>query len=313
MSHLLGIEIGGTKLQLVAATDSLQITHHKRLTVTQSEGAQGILRQINEVLTEEWKDLSFSAAGVGFGGPVNWQTGQIARSHQIEGWAEVDLGNWLSQHIKAPVWVDNDANLAALAEAIAGAGRGKNPVFYCTLGSGVGGGFVINQAIYHGIIPGEVEFGHLRLDRAGTTLESVCAGWAVDKRIRQVAQSNPNSILAKRVATQTGPLAQQLIPAIEQGDEFALQILHETCDSLAFGLSHVIHLFHPEIIIIGGGLSLMGEPFRVLIEQNVTQYLMKAFLPAPSIQIATLGENVVPIGALLLCRQKIRDSIPTHF
>ena len=108
-------------------------------------------------------------------------------------------------------------------------------------------------------------------------------------------------------------LAQQLIPAIEQGDEFALQILHETCDSLAFGLSHVIHLFHPEIIIIGGGLSLMGEPFRVLIEQNVTQYLMKAFLPAPSIQIATLGENVVPIGALLLCRQKIRDSIPTHF
>ena len=123
-------------------------------------------------------------------GAVNFKTGKICRSHQIEGWSEFDLRGWLAELTSARVIVDNDANVAALGEALRGAGRGHNPVFYVTLGSGVGGGLVVDRRIYHGVLPGEAEIGHVRLDRAGTTVESRCSGWVVDARIRgAVAQT----------------------------------------------------------------------------------------------------------------------------
>src|SRR5262249_30550333 len=139
------------------------------------------------------------AIGVGFGGPVNWKTGRICRSHQIEGWSEFDLAGWLRQLASVPVFVDNDANVAALGEARHGAGLGFDPVFYVTLGSGVGGGLVVNGKIYHGSVPGEAEIGHIRLERNGTTVESRCSGWAVDARIRELVKKEPVSLLAKKL------------------------------------------------------------------------------------------------------------------
>src|SRR5437867_2964353 len=85
---------------------------------------------------------------------------------------------------KIQVTVDNDANIGALGEAVRGAGVGKNPVFYVTLGSGVGGGLVVDGSIYHGATPGEAEIGHVRLDRTGLRVEERCSGWAVDEKIR---------------------------------------------------------------------------------------------------------------------------------
>ena len=102
---------------------------------------------------------------------MDWRTGKICCSHQIEGWSDFDLGGWLKKLTGALVFVDNDANVAALGEASHGAGRNANPVFYVTLGSGVGGGLVVDGRIYHGATPGEAEIGHVRLDRAGTILE----------------------------------------------------------------------------------------------------------------------------------------------
>ncbi len=140
----LGIEIGGTKLQISVGDDRAGVAQRHRLTVDPGRGAEGIRRQIEAALAQIVPTVKPAAAGVGFGGPVDWQTGRICRSHQIEGWSEFDLGDWLQRQIDAPVFVDNDANVAALGEAIHGAGRGANPVFYVTLGSGVGGGLVLD-------------------------------------------------------------------------------------------------------------------------------------------------------------------------
>ena len=90
------------------------------------------------------------------------------------------MREWLQQVSDAPVFIDNDANVAALGEAIHGAGAGFNIVFYMTIGSGIGGGLIIDKKIYHGAFPGEAEVGHLRLNKKGETLESLCSGWAVD-------------------------------------------------------------------------------------------------------------------------------------
>src|ERR1043166_2248789 len=165
MRHLIGIEIGGTKLQVVTGDASGTILERRGFTVERAEGAAGIRRQIEQGMRELASRGTTRAVGVGFGGPVDWNTGRVCRSHHIEGWSEFDLGGWLNELTGAPAFVDNDANVAALGEARRGAGVGFDPMFYVTLGSGVGGGIVVGGEIYHGAIPGEAELGHVRLDR----------------------------------------------------------------------------------------------------------------------------------------------------
>jgi glucokinase len=302
---LLGIEIGGTKLQLVLGDRTGKIKDRHRLRVDASRGAKGIQAQIEQSILTLARGVKLGAVGVGFGGPVDWKTGKICRSHQIEGWSGFDLGAWVRKLTGAPVAVDNDANVAALGEALHGAGRGFDPVFYVTLGSGVGGGLVTRGTIYHGATPGEAEIGHVRLDRKGTTVESRCSGWAVDKRIREAIKKEPNSRLAKIISSSSSRSrhageAQYLPAGLKKGDRLSKCILTEVAEDLAFGLSHAVHLFHPEVIILGGGLSKLGTTLCVSVQRKLSEFVMHAFLPAPQIRLAALGEDAVPVGALAL-------------
>jgi glucokinase len=311
----LGIEIGGTKLQLVVGDGALKIVQRRRLKVDREQGGAGIRRQIELALPEILRGVRLSAVGVGFGGPVDWRTGRICRSHQIEGWSEFDLGGWLGGLAGAPVFVDNDANVGALGEAgqlrIADFGLGieegnskLGPLFYVTLGSGVGGGLVVDGRIYHGATPGEAEIGHVRLDRAGTIVESRCSGWAVDVKIRALQHSNPESVLCKMMTVETGGEARHLASALAQNDASARRILEETAEDLAFGLSHVVHLFHPAVIVLGGGLAGVGEPLRAAVACALGTFVMEAFAPGPRVCLAALGEDAVPVGALALARER---------
>ncbi|GAB3909044.1 ROK family glucokinase [Larkinella knui] len=295
----LGIEIGGTKLQVVAGEGTTLVKQY-RYTVDKARGAAGILAHIEEAIGQLAEPVQ--AVGVGFGGPVDTQTGRIATSHQIEGWSGFSLTDWLRQRTSADrIRVENDANVAALGEALYGAGRTFRQVFYVTLGSGVGGGMVIDGQIYHGMPPGETEIGHIRLDKSGKTLESACSGWAVDNEIRRaLADLSTDSILKKLVGPAETGEARFLRAAFDQGDPTARQIFERIADDLAFALSHVVHLLHPEVIVLGGGLSLTGEPLRAAVEKALPAYIMGAFQPGPAIRLAELGENTVPIGALNL-------------
>jgi glucokinase len=289
MRSFIGIEIGGTKLQIVAGDENGNISERLRFQIAASAGGTGIREQIQRALPDFTKKVKAEAIGVGFGGPVDWKTGRICCSHQIEGWSEFQLQNWLHDLTRLPARIDNDANVAALGEALHGAGRERRLVFYVTLGSGVGGGMVVDKNIYHGATPGESEIGHVRLDRAGTTVESRCSGWAVDRMMRDAKIADTNGVEAK--------LLGQLV---ETGNVQAQKILTDTADNLAFGLSHVTHLFHPEVIVLGGGLSLVGEPLRAAVAQSLNKYIMHAFEPGPTVALATLKEDAVPVGALAL-------------
>ena len=308
MKHFLGIEIGGTKLQIVAGDETARISERLRFSVSPTAGATGIRRQIEEGLTTLLKKHKPAAIGIGFGGPVDWQTGQICCSHQVAGWSEFPIAPWLQSLSGVPVFVDNDANVAALGEGIHGAGAGCNPVFYVTLGSGVGGGAVVDRKIYHGAKPGEAEIGHICLDKLGTTVESRCSGWAVDKRLRAVVKANPDCALSRLIGNSGGNEARFLKAALDQQDPFAKRIVNETADDLAFALSHVAHLFHPERIILGGGLSLIGEPLRAAVESSLSRYVMEAFTPRPKICLSQLGEDAVPVGSLELARSRLEMS-----
>ncbi len=304
MSYV-GIEIGGTKLQLVLGDGKGKISACRKLSVEREQGATGIRGQIEGALPGLIHGKNIEAAGVGFGGPVDWKTGKICRSHQIEGWSDFDLTGWLEKLTKAPVKVDNDANVGALGEALRGAGIGCDPVFYVTLGSGVGGGLVTDGKIYHGATPGEAEIGHVRLDRKGATVESRCSGWAVDAKVQEAIKKEPKGLLAKIVGERTkggtpGGEARFSAEALKKGDSVAQKILDEVAEDLAFGLSHAVHLFHPQIISLGGGLSNIGEPLRARVQESLRGFLMEAFQPGPRIKLAALPEYAVPVGALIL-------------
>jgi glucokinase len=298
----LGIEIGGSKLQLVVGDENGSIQDRRRFVVDRAQGSAGIQRQIQSACAELQQQWQPHAVGVGFGGPVDWKSGRICRSHHIEGWSGFELRAWLQTLTHKPVRIDNDANVAALGEASCGAGLGYDPVFYVTLGSGVGGGLVVDSRIYHGASPGEAEIGHVRLDRQGTILESRCSGWAVDERIRQIKASHPTSLLAPWIEDKTGGEAKYLARALQEKDTAAWEILTQTAQDLAFGLSHVVHLFHPAVIVLGGGLSLIGEPLRAAVAESLPRWVMEAFAPGPSIRLAALGEDAVPIGCIMLAR-----------
>lgn len=303
--NCIGIEIGGTKLQVVLGDGVSGIQRRVRLDVQPGKGAEEIQCQIESVLDQLVPEGSARAIGVGFGGPVDRITGRVHTSHQVSGWSGFGLVEWLEKRYGIPVALENDANVAALAEALFGVGKDKEIVFYITLGSGVGGGLVMHKKLYHGAVPGEVEVGHLRLDRNGTSLESCCSGWAVDKRIRDAIQQERSGVLFDLAHGALSGEARYLAPALALGDDTAKRILHDIADTLAFGLSHVVHLFHPDIVVIGGGLSLIGAPLAVATAAELPKHLMQAFVPGPTVALAQCGEDVVPLGALALARHRV--------
>jgi glucokinase len=300
----MGIEIGGTKLQVAVGQASGAIVDSVRETVPSGAKGQDIRRIILDLCHSLKAEHGVAGVGVGFGGPIEVTSGTIARSHQVDGWEGFSLKTWLEDTLDVPATVENDANTAALAEARLGSGRGHSPVFYVTLGSGVGGGLVIDGHIYHGRTPGESEIGHLRLSPGGPIVESICSGWALDQRLRKLARENPDGELATLLAGVESGEASVLPMAIESGDRHARSVFNDTIEVLAFGLSHVVHLAHPEIIVIGGGLSHLGnlllDPLRDELESNV----MEALRPVPVLRTASLGERVVPTGAILLAADK---------
>ncbi|MEC7881651.1 MAG: ROK family protein [Verrucomicrobiota bacterium] len=295
-----GIEIGGTKIQVVTGDGQARVKDRKRFVADSSRGGEGIREQIVVALKEIQMKESISSVGVGFGGPFNRETGLTSCSHQVAGWDNFPLKQWLSGLADgATVNISNDANAAALAEARVGAGQDKNLVFYITIGSGIGGGFVVNGQIYHGSLPSEMEVGHLRINHGGETFESRCSGWSIDRRLRDYMTANPDSYLTNIAQDDTAE-SKYLLSAINKGDEGARSIFDELCRDLALGLSHVVHILNPEVIILGGGLSLMGEPLREGVEMNLNQFIMSAMQPGPEVKLSMLKEDVVPVGALYL-------------
>ncbi|MGZ5136112.1 MAG: ROK family protein, partial [Flavitalea sp.] len=303
----LGIEIGGTKLQLVTGTADGKILTKHRFDINRDQGAEGIKLAIEDTIRKNYIG-EVQAVGIGFGGPVNVKTGQIATSFHIEGWSEFNFVEWLQPIVNAPVYLENDANVAGLGEAIHGAGKGYDLVLYITIGSGVGGGLVVDNVIYHGAIPGEVEIGHIRMNKEGDTFQSRCSGWAIDEKIRKAIGNNPKSLLSKLAGNERRGEARFLKKAMEQDDPEALQLFESTIDDLAYGLSHAIHLFHPQVIILGGGFSLIGQILAEHIQRKIPSYLMEAFHPGPLIKLAGLKEDAVPVGAILLAHQNFSKS-----
>jgi glucokinase len=298
----LGIEIGGTKLQLGVGPDDGRLRGLWRDSVDVAAGPEGIRKQIisavPQLLAQSGLNRSdLQGVGIGFGGPVDDATHTVVKSHQIKGWDDFPLADWVSDLVDLPAVLGNDADVAGLGEALHGAGKGLSPIFYITIGSGIGGGLIINGEIYRGCGRGAAEIGHLRLhcDGAPEILEHVASGWGI------AAEAG--------VRGGTFRMATEVAEAAAQGNPLALSVLHGAWLYLAGAISQMIALLCPRRIVIGGGVSLMGEKLLfVPLRQMVAERVFKPFAGLTDIVPAALGEEVVVHGAIALARKKLSTS-----
>ncbi|MBI1918030.1 MAG: ROK family protein [Planctomycetes bacterium] len=320
----IGIEIGGTKLQLGVGAGDGVLAGLWRGPVDVAAGPEGIRRQIVAAVPELLQRAGIDrgelkGAGIGFGGPVDDATCTVIKSHQVEGWDDFPLADWVSDLIGLPAVLGNDADVAGLAEALFGAGKGLSPIFYITIGSGIGGGLIINGEIYRGVGRGAAEIGHLQFttywlkdsqtiyNSPTDTLEQLASGWGIAETAKRcIRDERPiRSLLYSRAEDDKRPLtANDVAAAARQGDAVAESILNTSIGYLADAICHVIALLCPRRIVLGGGVSLMGEkllfdPLRRLVAERV----FGSFAGLTDIVPAALGEEVVVHGALALARR----------
>lgn len=313
----LGIEIGGTKLQTALVDAAGRVLERVADRVDPAGGAAGIRaalagQLVRAVGAARARGIPLAAAGVGFGGPVDRASGVVATSFHVGGWGNFPLGPWVAGELaglgeEVPVLLENDSSAAALGEALAGAGRGERVVVYSNAGSGIGAGLVIDGAPYHGRPSGEMELGHVRLDRGGGILEELAAGWAIDRRVRDAVAADPAGALARGAAASGGPPSARLLPAaLAAGDATAGAILDEAAGRYAHALAHVVQLLNPDVIVLGGGVAALGEAWRERVARHIEPLLMEPFRPGPPVRLAALGEDVVPVGAALAALRSTR-------
>ena len=306
----LGFEIGGTKIQvgIGSAEGKLLLRGKVRKQVVRENGADGIRRDIiamtEELLEAEQLGLSkINKIGIGFGGILDTNQGIILKSYQIDGWNNFPLKEWAEKQWGKPVFIQNDASTAGLAESLHGNGRGYTRVFYITLGSGVGGGWIINGKIDDGQGFGTAEIGHTWVpdpeSGTPTELEQICSGWPIGRRAR-LAASNKNTLMQQIAGSLDGIDAKVVYLAAEKGDKIANRILSETCQTLGMAISNVVALLHPERVILGGGVSLMGSLFWNTLKNEVRLRTIPSFVSQVDVVKAKLKEDVVIIGALCL-------------
>jgi glucokinase len=305
----LAIEIGGTKLQVaLGRSNSATLLHTVRRSVDVGQGAVGIRRHLVEMVTELLAETGHTLSdmvrtGIGFGGPLDSAKGVTLTSFQVSGWTAFPLRRWAEEKWRVPARVANDADTAGLAEAHHGSGQGCRRLFYLTVGSGVGGSWIVDGQIDRGQGLGAAEIGHLWLpdpeEGGPVELEQFCSGWAIGRRAQAAAAQSP-TLMTSLAGGITNIDARIVYAAATQGDALAEQILSQSTETLGLALANIINLLHPERIILGGGVSLMGPLFWEPLRTQSARHAIPQFAAQTEVVPATLGEAVVLIGALCL-------------
>jgi glucokinase len=302
----LGIEIGGTKLQLgVGPGDGTLVGEPVRAPVDRAAGAAGIRDQIARLGRELIDRHGVTRIGIGFGGPIDAAAGRTIKSHQIDGWNDFPLADWCCDTLGLPAVVGNDADLAALAEARFGAGRGCDPVFYVTVGTGIGGGFVRGGRLYAGYGPAAAEIGHLRPGLESidphATVESIASGLAIEAAAEARLGNDAEFRRLVGVDATTKLTAREVALGAELGRSPAGEILERATTALGWAIAQMVTLLAPQVVVVGGGVPLIGERlFYGPLRRAVDRYVFPPMMGKFEIRKPSLGETMVVHGALAM-------------
>jgi len=291
LEMIIGIDLGGTKIRAALATDKGKIITDVNIPTEAQKGKAAVIGNLKKAIHNliHGNREKLCCIGVGVPGPILYEKGIVIEPPNLPGWKRVNLKKILEKEFKVPVFIDNDANCAALAEARFGAGRKARHFIYMTISTGIGGGIIIDKKLYRGAIGAAGEFGHMIIDSRGYTcgcgnvgcLEALSSGTAIKKR------SGMDAIAVELAA--------------RQGDKKAIRVIEQTAHYLAIGIANLVNIFNPELVILGGGVSKMRELLLTPIRKEFKRYALT--LPAKSVKItrAKLGTEAGVLGAAALC------------
>lgn len=312
---ILGVDIGGTKSAVALGNRKGDIVDRRsELTRPLERSPMETLNRLVMLAHEMLKDNhigidQIDGVGVSCGGPLDTKTGTIFAPPNLPGWAAVPVKQILEEGFKIPVIVENDANATALAEWIFGAGRGAQNVVFITMGTGIGGGLILDGKLYRGTNDLAGELGHQTLLMNGPLcgcgkrgcLEALASGPAIarlaresmmygrHKRVLVLAGGNPEDITARNV-----------VDAAKEGDRFAVQILEEAGTYMGLGIANLIQILNPERVIIGTIAVHAGDLVMNPIRAAVEEFTWKRSLSVCEIVAAELGDRAQDLAGIAL-------------
>lgn len=291
MKYIVGIDLGGTKIAAALSDEKGKIITDINVPTHASQGKNQVIKNIKRAINTllSGKKSKLKAIGIGAPGPILYEKGIIINPPNLPGWKRVNLKSILEKEFGVPVFVDNDANCAALGEAKFGVGKSAKDFIYITVSTGIGGGIIIDRKLYRGKNGSAGEFGHMIIDPQG--YKCGCGNVGDFE-----AMASGTSI-----KTRSGEDAMAIHIQAQQGDAKAIKVIEETAKYLGIGIANLINIFDPEVVVVGGGLSNMGELLLKPVRRYVKQYALP--LPGSSAKIvrAKLGANYGIYGAIALC------------
>jgi glucokinase len=311
---VVGVDLGGTRVRAALSDAEGNI-------LVRAVGLTEAYRGINRVMSNIGRTISAVAEyvqnkeqiiglGIGAPGPLNPNLGIIYSPPNLPGWKDVPLRDLLEAETGLPVFLGNDANLAALGEFTFGAGKQYNNLVYVTVSTGVGAGVVENGHLLLGAHGGAAEVGHMTIDINGPLcncgnigcLEALASGTAIRRRaIAALATGNVHSLVREWVKNDLDAVTpEQIAKAAQAGDKFALDLLEETGFYLGVGITNVLHLYNPEIVVLGGGVSQMGELIFRRMREVINERAMASSREGVPIVVTQLGDEIGLYGAFAI-------------
>jgi glucokinase len=314
---LLGIDIGGTKVASGLLNQAGDIVFKTRNPMnprgTEDEGLAAVKMAIDAAMKEAQGNVD--GIGIISPGPLDPKTGIILNPPNLPCWRNYQLVRKLAEAYAMPIYLDNDANAAGLAEALWGAGRGYREVFYATLGTGVGTGIIFNGRVFHGRTGAAAEGGHMTIDYRGPRncgcgkpgcVEPMLSGTGIARRAREKARAAGSIAqpLIEMAGGNVDNISGEIVgKAWRAGDQLATEILEETADILAVWLGNVIDLLEPEVIVVGGGVSELMEGWFDHVRKQVPQWSVNQRASEIPIIIAKYRADAGIAGAAALSLQ----------
>ncbi|MEO1162232.1 MAG: ROK family protein [Chloroflexota bacterium] len=312
--YLIGIDLGGTRLRAACLDDQLNILHRIEKLTLAEEGREATIQRIKDAIAEVLPEDKSTVRGIGVSvpGPSNPETGVVVAPPNLPGWRDVPLVDILNKEFDLPVYLGNDANVAALAEVALGSAQDYKHAIYLTVSTGIGGGVINDERLILGQTGIGNEVGHMVMlvddgDKSRvSTLEKEAAGPALVRQARERIEAGAESKLVEMANGDLDAMDGKMIgDAANAGDPLAIDIVKRGGSIVGMGIVNLLHIFNPEAVIIGGGVSYIGDIWFDEVMASIKAYTIDDdyWQNTPIIQ-SKISEDVSILGSALLVLTK---------
>jgi glucokinase len=313
---VVGLDLGGTKILSVCLDTSLTVVGRDYRETKADDGPDAVISRMVDSALAAAEGRELHAIGVSAPGPLDLNRGIVTKAPNLPGWVDIPLQDRIREIAGVPAWIENDANAGALAEHRVGAGRGSRHMVLVAVGTGVGGGLVLEGRLYHGASGGAGEVGHMVVDPDGEIcgcgrpgcLEAVASGRALERAAAEIASAEPDGLVA-RLARDEGeePDGRILDLAASQGDGAATEALTRAGAFLGAGLTNLVNVLNPDVIVIGGSVRNSDLYVRTAVEAMQRDAFAQHAADV-RVVLAELGDDAPAIGAALIAIEHLKDA-----